>query len=152
MTALVVDASVAAKWWFLEPYADEAKSLRAAGLDLLSPRFLQVELVNIVVQKGRRGEVDELASNLIVAAITRIPVLLVPDEELFTSAHSLACTYHPSTYDCLYVALALRERCPVVTADRRFHDAFADRIPGSMLWIGDIPAFVEQATSGEPPR
>ena len=40
---------------------------------------------------------------------------------------------HP-TYDCFYLALAVQEHCPVVTADRRFHGAvrqhpyLADRI------------------------
>jgi hypothetical protein len=30
-----------------------------------------------------------------------------------------------SVYDCLYLALAEREYCPVVAADRRFHATFA---------------------------
>lgn len=31
----------------------------------------------------------------------------------------------PTVYDCLYLALAIRERTWVVTADRRFHNVAA---------------------------
>jgi predicted nucleic acid-binding protein len=43
-----------------------------------------------------------------------------------------------SAYDSLYVALALDERCQLVTADRRLYDATSPIYPDTMLWIEDL--------------
>ncbi len=43
-----------------------------------------------------------------------------------------------SIYDSLYVALALRERCKLVTADRRLYNALSLAFSDTMLWVEDI--------------
>lgn len=48
------------------------------------------------------------------------PVLLVPLEELIEAATRLAVTLDHSVYDCLYLALAVREHTRLVTADQQF--------------------------------
>jgi predicted nucleic acid-binding protein len=54
--------------------------------------------------------------------------------QLSASAGRLAVDLDHPVYDCFYLALAVQEQYPVVTADRRFHDAvrahpyLADRI------------------------
>lgn len=58
----------------------------------------------------------------------------VSTSSLIVAAGRLAIDLDHPVYDCIYLALALQEGYPVVTADRRFHDAvkrhpyLADRI------------------------
>ena len=58
---------------------------------------------------------------------------------LMDEAIEIALRYQRSAYDALYVALALQEGCPLVTADRRLYDAVAVELPGVVLWIEDVP-------------
>ena len=44
---------------------------------------------------------------------------VVPNEQLLPEAIRLALTHQHPVYDCLYLALALARREPLVTADRR---------------------------------
>jgi len=44
---------------------------------------------------------------------------LVPVEDLRNRALELAIELDHPIYDCFYLALAERERCPLVTADKR---------------------------------
>lgn len=50
---------------------------------------------------------------------------LVPLQALQDQAHSLALRRDHSVYDCFYVALAMREGAPLLTADRRLAQRFA---------------------------
>lgn len=142
MTLIVVDASVAAKWWFPEPNEVQARLLLGEGIELAAPDFLRVDLSSIIVQKFRRGEVDMPRARAILAESMRMPVAMTRDAGLASQALELALDHYPSAYDCLYAALALRERCCVVTADREFYIALAAPHPGTMLWIEDLPEFL----------
>ena len=143
MTSLVVDASVPPKWWFNESNVAEALLLLSPRVSLLAPDLLVPELLNIFVQKVRRGATDRETANRAAEELASAPVRLFGTLPLRRQAMELALAYHPSTYDCLYAALALREDCPVVTADRRFYQAMAPAMPRQMLWIEDLAAFLE---------
>ena len=135
-----VDASVAPKWWIPEVHSAEALLLRGSGLTLIAPPLLPVELTSVVVQKCRRGHIrpDQVAT--LILLIRRMPVKILPVGGILARAAELALNFHPSVYDCLYAALALREGCQVVTADRPFYDALRVPFPSTMLWIEDLPA------------
>lgn len=141
MTTLVVDSSVLPKWWFNEVHRDEALLLLGRDITLLAPDILVPELLNMLVQKRRRGASEEVVSRAL-DEIPTLPVALRPSARLGRAAVDLAGQYHPSAYDCLYAALALAEDCPVVTADRRFYEALHPAYPASLVWIEDLPAFI----------
>jgi predicted nucleic acid-binding protein len=70
-----------------------------------------------------------------VDALKTAPVTVPhPMRDLAASAARLAIDLGHPAYDCFYLALAIQEQYPVVTADRRFHDAvrrhpyLADRV------------------------
>lgn len=72
--------------------------------------------------------------------LRRLRISTMSISPLLPAALDVAISLGHSLYDCLYLALALARGCPVVTADRRFHDAvsrsvWADRI----VWIEDAP-------------
>jgi len=88
------------------------------------------------VKKQRRGEIEAPAAIRMLADFTRVAVDLVPLMPLMPSAFAIAAAAGHSLYDSWYPALAEREDCPVVTADRRFYQAFAGgQLGHRMLWV-----------------
>ena len=82
----------------------------------------------------RRGEIGQNEALSALAALRRAPVVLTPVPVLVTDALRLALLLGHPIYDCLYLALSLQTRSPMVTADRRFAAALARH--------GDLAAYV----------
>ena len=55
--------------------------------------------------------------------------LLYPAFPLLPRAYAVASTAHIGVYDCLYVALAEREGCQLITADARLTTNLGSRFP-----------------------
>ena len=121
MKGCVVDASVAVKWLVNERYSREAAKLLAGGTTLLAPELLFAEATNALWTMCRRGAIDRDGLADIVSLLRRIPVATpVPMRQLASAAARLSVDLDHPTYDCFYLALALHEQHPVVTADSRF--------------------------------
>ncbi len=116
---LVVDASVALKWVLNEPGSQAAEAL----LDepLIAPSLWLLEAANALWRLSKRGDLtaDQAAERL--AELQNAPITTVPIEQDLSAAAALAARLGHPVYDCLYLALAIREHIYVVTADRRFH-------------------------------
>ncbi len=141
MNGWVVDASVAVKWLVSEEFSGEASGLLEGNATLLAPELLFAEATNALWAMCRRGDMgrEDLAGA--VALLRRAPVATpVPMRQLASAASQLSVDLGHPTYDCFYLALALQERHPVVTADMRFlgrvqgHPYLAD----SIRHIGDV--------------
>ena len=143
MRGYVVDASVAVKWLVTEQLSDEAASLLDHGVTLLAPDLLFGEAASALSAKYRRGEMDrETLSetvNLLRAAPVATPLSM---RQLAASGARLAADLRHPVYDCFYLALAMTEDVPVVTADTRFynkvrkHPYLGDRV----VHVADIGA------------
>ena len=117
--SLIVDASVAVKWFAAEENSDRARALFAGGEALIAPDLVLAEVSNVMWKKLRRGL---LSSDQVVAAARRLPQYfeqLIPIGELVERATELTVTLDHPVYDCFYLALAERERLPLVSADSR---------------------------------
>lgn len=116
---LIVDASVAAKWVLPETDSAKAVALRTSDSDLLAPSLVAVELGNAIWKSVARGDTAQSdASHMLKVAVAHFN-RLIPSEDLLDDAMSLAITLNHPIYDCFYLALAERERAPLVTADKR---------------------------------
>ncbi len=116
---LVVDASVAAKWVLEEDGSDRAAALRGSDDDFIAPSLIVAELGNAV---WKRAIWKELSARDAVRAIeTAISLFtrLMPPAELAARATEIAIELRHPIYDCFYSALAERERCTLITADRK---------------------------------
>lgn len=117
---LVIDASVAAKWVMPEPGADRAARLREAGDELIAPSLIAAEIGSAIWKRAMWRELSladaTQAAETALALLTR----LVPMEELTTRALEMAISLKHPIYDCFYLALAERERAPLVCADAAF--------------------------------
>jgi len=137
MTRLVVDASVAAKWFLPEEHAAAAARLQSTDHELFAPDLLVAEVANVMLKRVRMTEVT---SDDAQAAVRLLPVMarLTPSAALISDALRLALRHDRSAYDAIYVALALRDGCQLITADRRLYHALRPSLPATMLWIEDV--------------
>jgi predicted nucleic acid-binding protein len=123
MTGYVVDASVAVKWLIAETFSDQAVRLLDQKLTLIAPELLFAEAANALWMMCRRGGITKAdlveAVDVLKAAPVAVPVSM---RELAASASRLAADLGHPAYDCFYLALAVQEQYPVVTADKRFYD------------------------------
>ncbi|HEY0139681.1 MAG TPA: type II toxin-antitoxin system VapC family toxin [Thermoanaerobaculia bacterium] len=123
MNALVVDTSVAIKWFVPEVHSEAAVRVLDTGDTLIAPDLIVAEVGNTLWKKIGRGEISRDEGVQILAAFEGIGVELYPSAVLSHSALELACELQCTVYDALYLALAVARDCKVITADRRFYDA-----------------------------
>jgi len=129
----VVDSSVVVKWFLPEPFRPEAVRLLRAyqeqRIRLIAPSLLMSEVCNVFAKRLRRGEVSA-ASVHEAYRLLKINAPAAPDDAgLMDDALPLAMKGGQAVYDCLYLALAIRRGCDMVTADQRFHAAMAPMFP-----------------------
>jgi len=123
MTTLVVDASVAAKWFLPEPDAAAALRLLDGRRRLAAPDLICSEIGNIVWKLHGRDllSVDE-ASDMIEHFLS-MPLDIHDSTSLLAPALEIAMATERTVYDSLYLALAVELGAVVVTADQRWVNA-----------------------------
>jgi predicted nucleic acid-binding protein len=116
---VVVDASVAVKWFITEPGWEAAHALAASRVALLAPDFVLVELASVAAKRLRRGDILRAQADDMVASAAEMFAELPPSPGLRDRAFALAAEHGLSVYDGLYVTLAERRGAPLLTADAK---------------------------------
>jgi predicted nucleic acid-binding protein len=118
----VLNASVALKW--VLPEIDSAKAkrlrddLRNALHEFLAPDVFPAEIGHALARSERRKIIVPPKGTILLADILSTPPKLFPSfPGLITRAFAIASQMWTGVYDCLYVALAEREGCELITAD-----------------------------------
>lgn len=135
--SVVVDASVALKWVLSEPGAEVAEAL--LDEELVAPALWLVEAANALWRRSLRGEISAEEARERLGELYNAPVTTTAIETDLAAAADLALALGHPVYDCLYLALAIRESTYVITADQRFVAA-VDRSPthkGAVRMLGD---------------
>jgi|Deesub1362A_J573_1020465.scaffolds.fasta_scaffold17086_3 predicted nucleic acid-binding protein len=137
MADYVVDASVAVSLVLRdEPFHQHATALferfARRELELVTVPLLIFEVANALWKAVRIGRIDFRDAREALRRIEelRIPPQNVPATEILELAHKHGRT----AYDAAYLALACRERVPLVTADRRMCNALEGKFKG-IVWI-----------------
>ena len=122
MTGYVVDAKFIVKWLVKEVWSDEASTLLEVGATLIAPEVLFAEVRNALWAMRRRGDfgAEDLADA--TEALRVAPVGVPFSMRQLAAATRLPIDLDHPVYDCFYLALAVQEQYPVVTADTRFHE------------------------------
>lgn len=137
---VVVDASVAIKWFVPEIHAQAARRLLREGIALLAPDLIWAEVANALWRKWRNEELAAEDVEGILNDFRRYPLRICSGESLYDVAWPVARGSGRTFYDSLYLALAMSNGCPLVTADLRFYNAVKDTPWGqSCLWVEDVP-------------
>jgi predicted nucleic acid-binding protein len=136
----VVDASVAAQWYFPEEHTDVAESLlEIAKIELLAPDLLHVEMAALARERVRRGEIEAGTAERILEALRKAPIDLKSTADLAQHALALTLGERIGLSDAFYLTLAMQAGCPMVTADRRLLDLLQNGpFAQHVLWIGDL--------------
>lgn len=136
MMRVVVDASVAVKWFVPEIHSDAAERLLDPSYSLSAPDLIVVEVGNTLWKKVRRGELTPDAASKILNVLEEIDIELAPSAGLVAPALGFATSLDRSVYDALYLTLAIAHDGVLVTADRKFHLAVSNSpLAGRIRWI-----------------
>jgi predicted nucleic acid-binding protein len=137
----VIDASVAAQWYFPERLTAHADALLAGSCDLLAPDLLHLELAALLARRVRLGEIDENGARAVLAELRQVPFEWTPVSALVPAALALALEADLPLAAGVYLTLAMQADCPLVTADRKLYDAArAGRLARHVVWLGDLAA------------
>lgn len=126
MTTVVVDASVAAKWFLPEPDAAAALRLLDGRHRLAAPDLIRAEFANVVWKLHVRGTLDTQEASDMIEHFLAMPLEIHDSTYLLAPALQIAVMTHRTVYDSLYLALAVELGGTVVTADERWVNALAD--------------------------
>ena len=129
----VLDASVALKWVLTEP--DSAKALsvrngfRKQVYELLVPDIFPVEVAHALTRAERRGLIKPAQAAHLLVDVLSTPMPLHAYRPLLPKAVAISSAMRCGVYDCLYVALAEREGCELITADDKLLKGLAAQFP-----------------------
>lgn len=135
---LVIDASVACKWFFQEDLSREARELAQSDATFDAPDLILAECASAAWRRVRSETIPRAQARAFLNALPRWFETLVPSARLHEAAFEMACVLNHPVYDCLYLALADEQETRLITADR----AFVERVAGSR-WTARIEILSE---------
>lgn len=137
---LVVDASVVVKWFLTEAFSEHAARVLRGPHHLMAPDLLWAETASVLWKRCRRDELSIGTTRRVLHDLLAYSIATVPHRGLLGQALLLAARLDHPPYDCLYLALAEQQGCPLVSADRRLRDTLLrTSLRHRMLWIEDVP-------------
>ncbi len=119
---LVLDTSVAVKWYLTEELDDQAARLLEAAesgaVGFSAPSTIQPEFFNALWQRRRRGELTlEEVRQVWGGFVSADPATLYAPEDLMPRATEIVLESGVIIYDALFLALAEDSGTVMVTAD-----------------------------------
>lgn len=129
----VLDSYVAVKWFLAEPDSDKAVKVLdefdRCIHELLSPDIFPVEVAHAITKTERRGLITPQEGSQAIADLMVFLPELHPYLPLLPRAYQIASQAKIGLYDCLYIALAERESCELLTADERLVNNLGQAFP-----------------------
>lgn len=139
MSTLVIDASVAVKWFLPEQYSINAIRLLDAGYELVAPDLIFPECGNVLWKKWLRRELEPEVIPAILGDLRRMNVSIVPTCSLIDEAARIAVSCRRSFYDSIYLALAVACNGRMITADEKLCNALKDtQLAERVVVVGDV--------------
>ena len=138
----VLDSSVAMKW--VLPEVDSAKALRVLDEynqsihQLLAPQDFLSEIANGLASAERQGRIKSGESASLLLDVVRQAPYLHPSFGLLVRAMEISVSNRQAVYDCIYVALAEKEGCELLTADDAMFRRLKPRFP-FVVRLSDLP-------------
>lgn len=129
----VLDASAALCWVLPRPNSGKALQLRAAFQtavhELIAPSIFCGEVASALTKAERQKLVPVGGARPLLGRVMRTPPVMHPYESLLLRAVDFSSQTRSGLYDCLYVALAEREGCELVTDDQKLLANLKPRFP-----------------------
>jgi predicted nucleic acid-binding protein len=129
----VFDSNIALKWVLTEADSDKARRLRAdfqsQAVQLLAPDVFPVDVAHALAKAERKGFIPHGDADQLLTNVLTSPPQFYPYLPLFKRALHIASSARIGVYDCLYVALAEREGCELLTADSKLVNSLQSAFP-----------------------
>lgn len=140
MNRYVVDASVAIKWFLPEDFSEHSERLLSSSVELIFPDLVISEMGNILWKYIARGECSHNKAIGILRQIQSPTLHMWSTAIIAEDALVIACRTKRTFYDSVYIALAVKAECRMVTADLKLYNALkGTSLKKHILWIEDIP-------------
>jgi predicted nucleic acid-binding protein len=97
--------------------------------ELVAPAHFPGEIANALTKAERQNLIPVGDARRLIADVLNTPPGLHAIDPLFYRAVDVSSQTRSAFYDCLYVALAEREGCELVTADQRLINNLSTRFP-----------------------
>jgi predicted nucleic acid-binding protein len=141
---VVIDTSVALKWYIPESFSSEAKLYLARRIDRHAPDYLLSEAASVLLKRVRprqaRLRLARAEAHMVLAALKTAPIVFHETRPLIDPALALAEEIGASLYDGLFLALALQLGGRIVTADAKlFKRIAASRHAPYGYWVELAP-------------
>lgn len=121
--SFVIDASVAVKWFSLEPHRRQAikvlQGLERKKYEVTAPELLLYEIIN-ALWKGKKLEIQSIKKAINDLSETEIRLQQL-DKFLAYQAAEFMVKYNLTFYDAVYGALAFLLKIPLISANPKHH-------------------------------
>jgi len=107
--ALITDAFTANVDVLFAHYKDDAA--------LWVPEFCRLECVNVLWKQVRFRGMPQAQAERAIEVLFALPLKIAPVESLYTRALQIGLANQLAVYDSVYIALAERLACPLITVD-----------------------------------
>jgi hypothetical protein len=141
---LVIDASVAVKWFVAEPRRDQARDVLRPEFDLIAPELILVEVANALRNKVRNSLADKSLMQTALIKLTGIFDRLINAREALDEAFEMACGINHPVADCVYLACAIQNGAVFLTDDATLHQkamTIGGKLKSTLLidWTPGLP-------------
>ncbi len=137
---IVLDASVAVKWYLKEKGSAEADKYLVGEQRPVAPELIRVEVVAALCNQHRLyGKPKEQIAFLCqrwTSDLQDMSLRLFDDSPLMEQAWNIALSYKHAVYDCIYLALAEQLGTRLITADDTFVNKVKKAFPRTHLLAG----------------
>jgi len=119
--AFVVDCSIAMAWLFNDEATPKTAALlnRLATETALVPAWWFIEITNVLAMAERKGRIKTTESDAFIADLSKLGIERddeAPDRA-FTHLLALCRIHRLTSYDAIYLDLAIRRSLPLATLD-----------------------------------
>jgi predicted nucleic acid-binding protein len=120
----VLDCSIAAAWFFADEFSAYTRSVRGLILEqdttAVVPAIWSAEVANVLFQAERRKRISPENVNQAMQILSQLPIETdhLPITNMGHVLH-LCRQYTLTSYDALYLELALRRNIALATQDRK---------------------------------
>jgi predicted nucleic acid-binding protein len=137
---VVVDASVAVKWFVPENHSSDALRLLDARFRRHIPVLLHTEVGQTIWKKiYQRKEIAAADGRSILRGLMVTALEVHAMTPLLEPAFDIALATGRTVYDSIYLALATALGCKFVTADQKLHNALRNGpFAADVLWVADL--------------
>ncbi|MEM3467084.1 MAG: type II toxin-antitoxin system VapC family toxin [Thermoproteota archaeon] len=141
MERIVVDASVAVKWFVPEKYSDKALRLRElylnGDLEIIAPTLICYEVAN-ALRFHPYHQLSERELLKAVSAFKDMQITVEPTTKTWFKAFEISVHNNLSVYDAIYLATSISFKTKLITSDKGMIEKLSDSVKKNVFHLADF--------------